>query len=277
MKQVYTAFILSILYIAATAQATSFHTQYGISMTGDTVPMSQYYGKKVMVVNCASFCAYTPQYEPLQQLYTDYAQYGFEIIGFPSNDFANQGGRDSDIVATCEEYGVTFPIMGTVKVSASQHGSAVEPVFQWLEKLSLNGVSNASVDWNFNKFLIDEAGHWVRHYGSNTDPLDPAITAWIVDTASVVSGINEQVADIIEMRSANPGNNIAFAFSNAAPQNLTIGLYNTQGQLVKNLYTGIAVKGQSVNQNVSDISTGVYLLRISAAGLQRTIKYLVAR
>lgn len=277
MKQIYAAILLSILSVAAIAQTTSFHTQYGIAMSGDTVPMSQYYGKKVMVVNCASFCAYTPQYEPLQQLYTDYAQYGFEIIGFPSNDFANQGGSDSEIINTCHDYGVTFPIMATINVSASQHGSAVEPVFQWLEKISLNGVSNASVDWNFHKFLIDEAGHWVRHYGSNTDPLDPAITSWIVDTASVVSGISEQVADVIEMRSANPGNNIEFAFSNAAPQNLTISLYNTQGQLIKNIYTGIAVKGQLVNQNLAEISTGVYLLRISGAGLQRTIKYVVAK
>ncbi|HLP21732.1 MAG TPA: T9SS type A sorting domain-containing protein, partial [Chitinophagales bacterium] len=113
--------------------------------------------------------------------------------------------------------------------------------------------------------------------GSNTDPLDPAITSWIVDTASVVSGINEQVADVIEMRSANPGNNIEFAFSNATPQNLAIGLYNSQGQLVKNIYTGIAEKGQWVSQSVSDVSTGVYLLRISAAGLQRTYKYVVTR
>src|SRR5687768_4319160 len=99
MKRLFTLFTLSILTLSLNAQAPlTFHSYSALNMAGDTISMSQYYGKKVMVVNVASFCAWTPQYETLEELYQQYKQYNFEIIGFPTDDFGNQGGTDSQIV-----------------------------------------------------------------------------------------------------------------------------------------------------------------------------------
>ena len=212
MKNIYISICLSLLVFNATAQLT-FHDYSAATINHDTISMSQFYGKKVMVVNTASYCAYTPQFTALEQLYTDYKSYGFEIIGFPCNDFGNQDPHaDSTINTFCTgTYGVTFQMMS--KVATISVDTA--PVYKWLQCADLNGVSNAHVGWNFNKFLIDEAGHWVRHYDSGTLPNDPAIISWIVDSASVVSGINDQKADdFIEMKSANPGSSVDFVLKN---------------------------------------------------------------
>jgi len=271
MKNTYTAIIFILSVFIASAQTTSFHDYSVLNMAGDTVSLSQYYGKKVMVVNVASFCSYTPQYNPLQQLYNDYAQYNFEIIGFPTDDFLNQGGSDSEIVNTCNNYGVTFPIMEKIHVT----GSNIAPIYQWLTQSSLNGVANATVSWNFNKFLIDEAGHWVRHYTQSTQPDDPAITSWIVDSASVVSSLKEtQLEDFIEMKSSNPGTAIEFSLKNSVAQNININLYNSQGQLIQNIFTGIADNNRTITSDVSSLASGIYLVRISCKGIQQTVKYV---
>src|SRR6185295_6696560 len=134
MKILFTLLTVLSAIVGVSGQAAlSFHDYSAVTMSGDTISMSQYYGKKVMVVNCASFCSYTPQYTPLEQLYEQYQiPYHFEIIGFPSDDFF-QAGTDSDIIHTCQDYGVTFPITEKIHVSAALHGNAVAPVYQWLE------------------------------------------------------------------------------------------------------------------------------------------------
>lgn len=275
MKNIYIFLTFCFFSFASSAQIT-FHDYSAPTINHDTISMSQFYGKKVMVVNTATYCAYTPQFTALEQLYTDYKSYGFEIIGFPCNDFANQDPHDdSTINQFCTStYNVTFQMMSKVKTVATP----IDPIYQWLEQSTLNGVSNATVSWNFNKFLIDEAGHWVRHYTQTTLPNDPAIISWIVDSASVVSGIKEtKTDDLIEMKSANPGSSIDFSFKNPAPQNLNICLYNTEGQLIKNIFTGIAENGQFISNDVSSLTSGVYMVRITGKGIQKTLKYVIVK
>lgn len=272
----FTLILLAVLSISfAKAQTSTFHDFSAPTIFHDTISMSQYYGKKLMVVNTASFCAYTPQFGDLETLYSDYKQHGFEIIGFPCNDFGNQDPRDdSTINEFCTgTYNVTFQMMSKVHTVSGN----IDPIYQWLQQQSLNGVANATVSWNFNKFLIDEAGHWVKHYNQNTLPNDPEIVSWIIDTPSVVSGIRNDMNDILEMRSANPGNVIEFAFTNSKPLTLNIDLFNSNGQIAKKLYSGTTSNSQIISHDVSQLPTGVYVIRITGAGLQRSMKYVLVR
>ena len=278
MKNLFTLFISCVLSFGLFAQTpVTFHDYSAVTLSGDTVNLSQYYGKKIMVVNCASFCQYTPQYAPLQQLYDQYHQYNFEILGFPSDDFLNQGGTDSEIIHTCSTYGVTFPIMNKIHVSAALYGNAVDPVFQWLEKSSLNGVSNATVTWNFNKFLVDEAGHWVRYLDSPVDPLDTAITNWIM-SPSVVSGISSLSLDnAIELKSANPtASSIDFVIKNSEAEHYNIKIFSEQGQYIGTIYDGIAA-AQNVSYSTSNLASGLYFISVRSNDAQKTFRCSVLR
>lgn len=131
-------------------------------------------GKKVLIVNTASECGYTPQYKDLEVLYEKYNAKNFTIIGFPCNDFGGQEpGSSNDIKTFCtKNYGVTFPMMEKVSIATS-------PVYQWLTSKAQNGVLDATVKWNFNKFLVDENGKVVKHLPSSVKPMDAEITNWI--------------------------------------------------------------------------------------------------
>lgn len=276
MRKIFYA-LLSFVSITAIAQTPlTFHDYSAVTIDHDTISMSQFYGKKVMVVNTASFCAYTPQFTDLESLYTNYKQYGFEIIGFPCNDFGNQDPHsDSTIEQFCtSNYNVTFQMMS--KVATISHDTS--EIYKWLQRADLNGVSNAHVAWNFNKFLIDEAGHWVRYYNQNTLPTDPAIISWIVDSASVVSGINEtKNAKLVEITSANPGQVIDFTVSVQSAERLNIGLYSVDGRLVATIFEGAATKSQRISYNASNFNAGVYLVRVAGNTGQQTLKYVLTK
>jgi len=155
--------------------ASTFHSLQARTLSGETFSFEELKGKRVLIVNTASQCGYTPQYEGLQKLYQAYGEDNFTIIGFPSNTFFQERGDEEKIADFCQKnYGVTFPIMEKVKVK----GGGKHPVYQWLTSKDSNGVASASVSWNFNKFLIDEKGHWVAHYGSNVKPQDERIVAF---------------------------------------------------------------------------------------------------
>lgn len=147
------------------------------TIDGEQFDFSSLKGKRVLIVNTASKCGYTSQYEGLQALYEKYAGEDFTIIGFPSNDFGSQEpGSNEDIVEFCtKNYGVTFTLMAKAPVK----GENQQPVYQWLTKKDFNGVDDAKVSWNFNKFLVDENGKWVNHFGSGTKPLDEKITSFV--------------------------------------------------------------------------------------------------
>lgn len=144
---------------------------------GESFDLSTLKGKKVMVVNTASRCGLTPQYEALEQLYREYADHGFVIIGFPANNFMNQEpGTNEDIIAFCEEnYGVSFLMMSKISV----RGDDMAPLYQWLTRKENNGVMDAEVSWNFQKFLIDEEGNLEDMIPPRENPMSERVIAWI--------------------------------------------------------------------------------------------------
>ena len=144
------------------------------TLEGQDFDFSSLKCKKIMVVNTASECGFTPQYKGLEELYQKYKDKNFVIIGFPCNDFGGQEpGGASEIRSFCtKNYGVTFPLMEKVSVVTA-------PIYLWLKDKDKNGVESSKVSWNFNKYLIDENGHLVKHLGSMTKPDNEEITKWI--------------------------------------------------------------------------------------------------
>ena len=146
------------------------------SINGGTIDFSQYKGKMIMIVNTASKCGFTPQYEGLEKLYQQYKS-KLVIIGFPSADFADQEyHQDSDIFTFCQKnYGVTFPLTTRVEVK----GDDITPIYKYLCNKSENGVLDAKISWNFNKFLIDENGKLLAHFDSKVTPDSPEIAKYL--------------------------------------------------------------------------------------------------
>jgi glutathione peroxidase len=273
MKKISSLLILALSLSTFAISQSSIHTYNAVTIAGDTLPLSQFYGKKLMIVNTASFCAYTPQYDQLESLYTQYKQYNFEVIGFPTDDFGRQGGSDSEIINTCNSYNVTFPITEKINVNTAP----VHPIYQWLKQLSLNGVSNASVTWNFNKFLIDEAGHWVRYYNQNTQPDDQSIIDWIL-SPSVTGVQNLSSENLLEIKSSNPAtSSIDFILKKDGINKMTAQLFSSEGRLVTTLFEGIVSDSQAISYSVETLQSGIYFIKVQANGVQQTIRYSVAK
>jgi glutathione peroxidase len=150
---------------------------HGLSMKridGTTQQLSDFKGKVALVVNVASECGLTQQYEGLQRLHARYGDRGFTVLGFPSNDFGTQEpGSDQEIFAFCRDtYQVTFPLFSKIKIL----GPNPAPLYRWLQSES---PSKAAVKWNFHKFLIDGKGDVIASFGSKTPPDDPKLVAAI--------------------------------------------------------------------------------------------------
>ncbi len=184
MKTQTGAIILGIVLIAigVTASADEYaagtlHDFVVEDIYGDKFDLAQLEGSKVMVVNTASECGLTPQYEKLEALYSDYRDQGFVVIGFPANNFMNQEpGTTEEIAAFCQEnYGVSFPMMSKISVK----GSDMAPVYEWLTQKDLNGVKDSEIQWNFQKFLIDEKGQLVDVLSPRESPLSDEVVTWI--------------------------------------------------------------------------------------------------
>ena len=146
---------------------------------GKEFKLAQLQGKKVMVVNTASKCGFTPQYEGLERLYRKYGDEKFVILGFPSNDFLKQEpGSNEEIATFCTtKFEVSFPMMAKISVK----GKKKHPLYQWLTSASENGVENSKVGWNFQKYLIDENGVLVGHASPKTKPESEKIIAWLTE------------------------------------------------------------------------------------------------
>jgi len=156
-------------------QQNSIHQFQVKDINGKTFDFSTLKGKKILVVNVASKCGLTPQYKDLELLYKKYKDSGFEIIGFPANNFMKQEpGTDSEIALFCElNYGVTFPIMSKISVKDED----IHPVYQFLTQKTKNGVADSTVDWNFQKYLLDENGYLVEVFSPRTLPFDEKLVA----------------------------------------------------------------------------------------------------
>jgi len=146
-------------------------------INGENFYFNKLKGKKIMIVNTASKCGLTPQYKKLEALYKEYRTQNFVIVGFPANNFLGQEpGTNEEISVFCEkQYGVTFPMMSKISVK----GINIHPLFAFLTKKNLNGLSDSSVKWNFQKFLIGIDGKLELVISPWTSPDDPKIVNWI--------------------------------------------------------------------------------------------------
>ena len=146
-------------------------------INGSNFDFADLKGKKIMIVNTASKCGLTPQYEKLEALYEKYKSKNFVIVGFPANDFMSQEpGSNEEIESFCKmNYGVTFPMMSKISVK----GKDMHPIYDFLTEKSLNGLEDNKVEWNFQKYLIDENGHLVKVISPRIQPDDESITSWI--------------------------------------------------------------------------------------------------
>ncbi|MDG1296098.1 MAG: glutathione peroxidase [Saprospiraceae bacterium] len=159
---------------------TQFESIYDFTMEdiyGEEFSLSEYKGKKILLVNTASKCGLTYQYEQLQELYEQYKDQNFEIIGFPSNDFAMQErGSNDEIASFCQKnYGVTFKMMSKIKVK----GNKMHPLYIYLTQKKYNGYKDSKVSWNFQKYLIGEEGKLEKIVSPKTNPKDAKIIDWI--------------------------------------------------------------------------------------------------
>lgn len=147
-----------------------------LSLQGEPVDLTHFRGHPMLIVNTASKCGYTPQYEGLQKLYETYGDRGLVVIGFPSNDFGNQEpGTAEEIGNFCRlNYGVTFPMMAKVHVK----GADQAPIYRMLTTETAEEF-RGEVRWNFTKFLVDGDGRVVARFDSAIEPLDPQVTAAI--------------------------------------------------------------------------------------------------
>jgi len=170
--------ILSLIFMTVAGfSQQSFYDFKVKDIDGKDFNLSSLKGKKVLVVNTASKCGNTPQYEQLQQLFEEYGNKGFTIIGFPANNFGQQEpGTNAEIEEFCtKNYGVSFPMMSKISVK----GDDMAPLYQWLTSKSKNGVLDSEVTWNFQKYLIDEKGNLVKTVAPKVKPNDEQILSWI--------------------------------------------------------------------------------------------------
>jgi glutathione peroxidase len=136
-------------------------------LEGDSINFSNYRGKKILIVNTASKCGYTPQYAGLEKLYKANKS-GLVVVGFPANNFgAQEPGTNSEIAQFCQRnYGVSFPMAAKISVK----GDDMAPIYHWLTEQSNNKFGDSEVEWNFQKYLIDERGHLVAVFPSSLKP-----------------------------------------------------------------------------------------------------------
>ena len=144
--------------------------------TGEQVSLQDYAGKTVLIVNTASKCGHTKQFAGLQELYTQFADQGFVILGFPCDQFMNQEFADiNETIEFCQlNYGVTFPMFAKIKVN----GDDAHPLYKYLKE-EIAGPEQSEIEWNFTKFLIDKNGHVVNrfHYRTQPEELTASIAA----------------------------------------------------------------------------------------------------
>ena len=169
--------LLSIFTMGTLTAQENFYDFVVKDIKGDDFKLADLKGKKVMVVNTASKCGLTPQYENLEALYKKYGGEDFVIVGFPANNFMKQEpGTNEEIASFCSiNYGVTFPMMSKISVK----GKDMHPLYHWLTEKDKNGFEDSSISWNFQKYLIDEDGNLVKVVSPRTDPMDDEIIAWL--------------------------------------------------------------------------------------------------
>lgn len=158
-------------------QGESVHQFKVTDLYGKEFDFASLKGKKILIVNTASECGLTPQYKDLESIYSKYKDKNFVVIGFPANNFGGQEpGSNQEIAKFCQmNYGVSFPMMGKISVK----GNDMHPLYQFLTQKSKNGLQDSEVEWNFQKYLLDENGYLVKVLSPRVLPTDDAIVSWI--------------------------------------------------------------------------------------------------
>ena len=158
------------------AQAKSIHSFKVEALDGSTIDFSKFKGKKILVVNTASECGFTPQYADLEKLYETYKN-KLVIVGFPANNFGGQEpGANHEIATFCQKnYGVTFPMAAKISVK----GDNIAPIYKFLTQKKENGVKDTEIKWNFTKILLDEKGHILDSFESKITPMSENITKYL--------------------------------------------------------------------------------------------------
>ena len=145
------------------------------ALDGSIIDFSKFKGKKILIVNTVSRCAFTPQYEYLEKLYQKYKN-TLVVVGFPANNFNQEFSTSDSIKAYCtKNYGVTFPMAAKISVK----GDDIAPIFKWLTNKAENGVMDAEIKWNFTKFLLDENGVLITKFDSDVAPLSSDIRKYL--------------------------------------------------------------------------------------------------
>lgn len=140
------------------------------TISGKPVPLSDYKGKVLLIVNTASKCGFTPQFSGLESLYKSFHEQGLEVLGFPCNQFLKQDpGSDSEISEFCSlNYGVTFPMFSKIEVN----GDNAHPLYNYLKSEAKGLLGSEKIKWNFTKFLVNRDGEVIKRYAPNTEPKD---------------------------------------------------------------------------------------------------------
>lgn len=171
-------FLIILLFVSISVYTQSTLHEFVVKdIYGEDFSFNKLKGKKVLIVNTASKCGLTPQYENLEKLYQKYKDRNFIIVGFPANNFLSQEpGTNDEIITFCQtNYGVSFPMMSKISVK----GKDIHPIYSWLTSKEKNGVKDSNVSWNFQKYMIDENGYLVDFVKPKTSPLDDKIVNWI--------------------------------------------------------------------------------------------------
>lgn len=169
--------LMALLFVTGSLSAQTIYDFKVETLTGDTLDFQSLKGKKIMIVNTASKCGLTPQYEKLEAIYEKYKDQNFVIIGFPANDFMKQEpGSNKEIAEFCSKnYGVSFPMMAKISVKGDDQAA----IYKFLTQKALNKLEDNEVKWNFQKYLIDEKGNLVRVVNPRVLPDDASIIEWI--------------------------------------------------------------------------------------------------
>jgi glutathione peroxidase len=177
MKKFFLLFSILAMTLTTYAHEKTIYDFKVTDIDGKPFDMASLKGKKVLIVNTASKCGFTPQYKQLEAIYKKYGPDKFVIVGFPANNFMHQEpGTNSQIKTFCtENYDVTFPMMSKISVK----GDDMAPLYQWLTEKSKNGIMDAPIKWNFQKFMIDKTGHLVGVALPQDKPDSEKIISWI--------------------------------------------------------------------------------------------------
>ncbi|WP_461631553.1 glutathione peroxidase [Labilibaculum euxinus] len=177
MRKIITICILLISTSFMSFAQESIYQFTVTSIDGSEFNFADLKGKKIMIVNTASKCGFTPQYELLEALYKEYQDKDFVIVGFPANNFLwQEPGTDEEIKEFCtKNYGVSFPMMSKISVK----GSDIHPIYSWLTQKSKNGVMDSKIKWNFPKYLIDENGKLIDVLFPKEKPNCEKVISWL--------------------------------------------------------------------------------------------------